>query len=212
MKRALASLTIVVAVACLTELKVRATYAGGAEAPPADLAQQSSEAIFGGGCFWCMEEALEKIPGVSSVVSGYSGGTVKNPTYEQVSNGGTRHVEVVKVTFDPAKVTYAQLLDAFWHNVDPADGGGQFCDRGDQYRPVIFVKDEEQRALAEKSKQALQASGRFKQGIATRIETAAPFYVAEEYHQDYYKKNPIQYRFYKFSCGRAQKLTEVWGR
>ena len=170
--------------------------------------QPAAEAIFGGGCFWCMEEALEKVPGVTSVVSGYSGGTVKNPTYEQVSGGGTGHVEVVRVTFDPAKITYAQLLDAFWHNVDPTDGSGQFCDRGDQYRPVIFVRDEEQRAAAEKSKQAL--AGRFKQGVATRIETAAAFYPAEGYHQDYYKKNPVQYRFYKFSCGRAARLAAVW--
>ncbi len=158
-----------------------------------------------------MEEALEKVPGVESVVSGYSGGTLKNPSYEQVSNGGTGHVEVVRVTFDPAKISYAALLDVFWRNIDPTDPGGQFCDRGDQYRPVIFVRDEEQRAAAEKSKQALQASGRFKQGIATRIETAAPFYAAETYHQDYYKKNPVQYRFYKFSCGRAARLEEIWG-
>ena len=169
------------------------------------------DAIFAGGCFWCLEEAMEKVPGTIAVVSGYIGGKLKNPTYEQVSSGGTGHVEAVRVTFDPSKVTYAQLVDAFWHNIDPTDRGGQFCDRGEQYRSAIFVKDAEQRAVAEQTKRALDASGKLKQPIATTIETAGPFYVAEAYHQDYYKKNPIQYRFYKFSCGRARRLEVIWG-
>jgi methionine-S-sulfoxide reductase len=172
---------------------------------------QSSDAIFAGGCFWCVEEAFEKVPGVISAVSGYTGGRIKNPTYEQVSSGGTGHVEAVRVTFDPAKVTYAQLLDAFWRNIDPTDRAGQFCDRGEQYRAAIFVRDDAQRAAAEQSKRAIEASGKLRQPIATTIETAGVFYVAEEYHQDYYKKNPIQYRFYKFSCGRERRLAAIWG-
>ena len=170
------------------------------------------EATFAGGCFWCMEEALEKIPGVVSAVSGYTGGTVKNPTYEQVSSGGTGHTEAVRIRFDPAKVTYAQILEVFWHNIDPTDGAGQFCDRGEQYRAGIFTHGEEQRRLAEASRESLIASKRFKQPIATRIAPAGPFYVAEEYHQDYYKKNPVQYRFYKFGCGRERRLASVWGK
>jgi peptide-methionine (S)-S-oxide reductase len=172
---------------------------------------QSSEAIFAGGCFWCLEEALEKVPGVLAAVSGYTGGTVKNPTYEQVSSGGTGHVEAVRVTYDPAKITYSQLVDVFWHNVDPTDRAGQFCDRGEHYRAAIFVRDDAQRAVAEQSKRAIEASGKLKQPIVTTIQQASAFYTAEEYHQDYYKKNPLQYRFYKFSCGRAQRLASIWG-
>ena len=170
-----------------------------------------AEAIFAGGCFWCMEEALEKVPGVAAVVSGYIGGTVKNPTYEQVSGGGTGHFEAVRVTYDPAKVSYAQLLDAFWRNIDPTDDGGQFCDRGDQYRAAIFVRDAEQRAAAEQSKRRIETSGKVKQRIVTPIQPAGVFYVAEGYHQDYYKKNPVRYRYYKFSCGRASRLEAIWG-
>jgi len=177
-----------------------------------DAARQPAlaEATFAGGCFWCLEEAMEKIPGVVSAISGYTGGSVKNPSYEDVSTGGTGHLEAVRVSFDPAKVSYAQLLDAFWHNIDPGDGGGQFCDRGEQYRSAIFAHDEAQRAQAQKSKEALQSSGRFKTAIATTVVMAGPFYPAETYHQDYYKKNAVQYRFYKFGCGRAQRLSAVW--
>jgi methionine-S-sulfoxide reductase len=171
----------------------------------------NDEAIFAGGCFWCLEEAMEKVPGVVAAVSGYSGGTLKNPTYEQVSSGGTGHIEVVRVTFDPSKVTYAQLLDAFWRNIDPVDAGGQFCDRGEQYRAAIFVRNAEQRTAAEQSKRAIEASGKLKQRIATSIEPAAPFCVAEDYHQDYYKKNPLRYRYYKFFCGREPRLEAIWG-
>lgn len=183
----------------MADLKVRATYAA------------TEEAIFAGGCFWCLEEAMEKVPGTISVVSGYTGGRLKNPTYEQVSSGGTGHVEAVRVTYDPAKVTYAQLVEAFWHNIDPTDGAGQFCDRGEQYRAAIFVATPEQRALAEQSKRAIEASGRLKQPIVTTIQNAGTFYDAEDYHQDYYKKNPVRYRFYKYSCGRAQRLETIWG-
>ena len=172
---------------------------------------EQEDAVFAGGCFWCLEEAMEKVHGTTAVISGYTGGRVKNPTYEQVSSGGTGHVEAVRVTFDPAKVTYAQLVDAFWHNIDPADRSGQFCDRGEQYRSAIFVKDDAQRGVAERSKRSLEMSGRLKEPIATTIEAAGPFYPAEGYHQDYYKKNPVRYRFYKFSCGRAQRLEVIWG-
>ena len=167
------------------------------------------EATFAGGCFWCLEEALEKIPGVVSAVSGYTGGTKKNPTYEEVSEGRTGHTEAVRIRFDSTKVTYATILEAFWRNIDPLDADGQFCDRGSQYRAAIFPHDDRQRALADASKQALLASGRFK-SIVTEITPAGPFYVAEGYHQDYYKKNPIQYRFYKFSCGRERRLAALW--
>lgn len=192
----------------LTALLVTCALSGALAA-----AEQSTfeEATFAGGCFWCLEEALEKIPGVVSATSGYTGGTLKNPTYEQVSSGGTGHTEAVRIRFDTSKVTYAQILETFWHNIDPLDAAGQFCDRGEQYRSGIFVHDDNQRRLAEASKQTLMASGRFKQTIVTQIVQAGPFYTAEEYHQDYYKKNPLRYRFYKSGCGRERRLTQVWG-
>jgi len=171
----------------------------------------SATAYFAGGCFWCMEEVFEKVPGVVSVVSGYMGGRVENPTYEQVSAGGTGHAESVEVVYDPAKVSYAALLDAFWHNVDPVTPNAQFCDQGSQYRAVIFYQDEDQKRLAEESKRAIEQSGRLKQPIVTELTKASHFYPAEEHHQDFYKKNPIRYKFYKFNCGRAQRLEEVWG-
>ena len=172
----------------------------------------TGQATFAGGCFWCLEEVLEKIPGVLTATSGYTGGSLENPTYEQVSGGRTGHTEAVRITFDPSRVTYAQILEVFWRNIDPIDAGGQFCDRGSQYRAGIFAHDEVQRRAAESSRQAIAASGRFKQPITAEIATAGPFYVAEDYHQDYYKKNPVQYRFYKFSCGRERRLDQVWGK
>lgn len=173
--------------------------------------QPNAEAVLAGGCFWCLEEAMEKVPGVISAVSGYTGGRIKNPTYEQVSSGGTGHIEAVRITYDPSKVTYAQLLEAFWRNIDPLDDGGQFCDRGEQYRAAIFVGNAAERATAEQSKRAIEASGKLKQRVVTAIHSAAPFYEAEAYHQDYYKKNPVRYRFYKLSCGRASRLDAIWG-
>ncbi len=183
---------------------------------PATLAQTQAQpstaiATFAGGCFWCVEEAFEKVAGVISAVSGYTGGSLPNPTYEQVSHENTGHAESVRVTYDPAKVSYAQLVDWFWRNIDPTQAGGQFCDHGSSYRSAIFVHDEPQRKVAETSKQALQASGRFKQPIVTKIVSAGAFYEAEEYHQDYYKKNPNRYRFYKYACGRAARLEQLWG-
>ena len=168
-------------------------------------------ATFAGGCFWCVEEAFEKVPGVIRAVSGYTGGTVDKPTYEQVSSKTTGHYEAVQVTYDPSKVSYPQLVDWFWRNIDPVDARGQFCDKGSPYYTAIFYHDEEQKKLAEESKQALEASGRFKEKIATKILPAGPFWVAEDYHQDYYKKNPNRYLYYKTACGRASRLEQIWG-
>ena len=170
-------------------------------------AQQLAKATFAGGCFWCMEPPFERLKGVASVTSGYTGGTKVNPTYEEVSAGGTGHREAVEILYDPRQIGYAQLLDVFWHNVDPTDNSGQFCDHGSQYRSAIFVHDAEQRRLAEASKAALQK--KFK--VVTDILPAAPFYRAEEYHQDYYKKNPVRYKFYRFNCGRDNRLEQIWG-
>ena len=176
------------------------------------VAAEDQVATFAGGCFWCTEADFEKVPGVISAVSGYTGGTKADPTYEEVSWGGTGHAEAVEIRYDPAKVTYAQLLDVFWHHVDFEDPGGQFCDRGDQYRPAIFAGDEEQRRLAEESKAALERSGRFgPRPIVVKVEQAGPFYPAEDYHQDYYKKNAWRYSFYRLNCGRDARLEELWG-
>jgi len=174
-------------------------------------AQQTEKAIFAAGCFWCTEEAFEKVPGVISAVSGYTGGTVKNPTYEQVSSGRTGHAEAVEVTFDPKKVSYEQLLDVFWVNHDPTVTNRQFCDSGTQYRPAIFYLSDEQKRLADASKAKWEKMKPFKQPILTEITKAGPFYPAEDYHQDYYKKNPLQYRFYVSGCGRYQRLDSLWG-
>lgn len=174
--------------------------------PPADGLQR---ALFAGGCFWCMVHPFDSMDGVKSVVSGYTGGAIANPTYEQVSAGGSGHIEAVEVVFDPAKVGYQKLLDIFWRNVDPFDGTGQFCDRGNQYRPAVFVVDEQQKALAEASKREVEK--RFNRSIATEILPAGPFYRAEDYHQDYYKKNAIRYKYYRYSCGRDARLEKVWG-
>src|SRR5437763_6502660 len=173
--------------------------------------QAQQKAIFAAGCFWCTEEAFEKVPGVVSAVSGYTGGTVKNPRYEQVSSGRTGHAEAVEVTFDPAKVTYEQLLDVFWVNHDPTVSNRQFCDSGTQYRPAIFYLNDEQKRLAEASKAKWEKTKPFKQPILTEITKAGPFYPAEDYHQDYYKKNPLQYRFYVTGCGRYARLDSLWG-
>ncbi len=167
-------------------------------------------ATFAGGCFWCLQPPFEKVNGVIEVIAGYTGGHKENPTYEEVSSGTTGHVEAIQVKFDPSKVTYSQLLDVFWRQIDPTDSGGQFVDRGSQYRSVIFYHSEEQKMLAEQSKQALEKSGRFDKPIATEIIKATKFYKAEEYHQDYYKKNPIRYKFYRFNSGRDQFLKKEW--
>jgi peptide-methionine (S)-S-oxide reductase len=166
-------------------------------------------ATFAGGCFWCTESDFEKLPGVSSAVSGYTGGSRPNPTYEQTSSGNTGHAEAVEVHYDPAKVTYAQLLDWYWHNIDPTVKDRQFCDEGDQYRSAIFVHDAEERKLAEASKDAV--AKKLGVPVHTQIVDAGPFYVAEEYHQDYYKKNPLRYAYYRRGCGRDARLKQIWG-
>jgi peptide-methionine (S)-S-oxide reductase len=171
-----------------------------------------AKAYFAGGCFWCMEEAFEKVDGVIAVVSGYMGGTVATPTYEQVSAGQTGHAESVEVSYDPAKVSYQKLLDAFWHNIDPVAPNAQFCDHGSQYRSAVFYGTDEEKRLSEESKSAIEQSKRFHEPIVTQLVKATTFYPAEEYHQDFYKKNPIRYKYYKFSCGRAQRLEELWGK
>ncbi len=180
---------------------------GQAGAATSGLAQ----ATFAGGCFWCMEEVFEGVEGVASVVSGYTGGRKANPSYQEVSAGWTGHAEAIEVQFDPAKVSYGRLLEVFWQNVDPTTPDRQFCDRGHQYRTAIFYHDEEQRRLVEESKWKAEQTKRFKEPIVTEIVAASTFYPAEEYHQDFYKKNPVSYKFYKFNCGRAQRLEELWG-
>ena len=172
----------------------------------------SGKTYFAGGCFWCMEEVFEKVDGVLSVTSGYMGGTVSNPTYEEVSAGRTGHAESVEVVYDPAKVSYQKLLDAFWHNVDPLTPNAQFCDHGSQYRSAIFFQTDEEKRASDNSKQTIEQSKRFKEPIVTQIVMASKFYPAEEYHQDFYKKNPVRYKFYKYNCGRAQRLEELWGK
>lgn len=172
---------------------------------------QAEKATFAGGCFWCMEHPFDELNGVISVTAGYAGGNKKNPTYEEVSSGTTGHAESVQVLYDPGKITYAKLLDVFWHNIDPTVQNQQFCDHGSQYRTAIFYHNEEQKRLAEQSKQSLEKSGRFKGPIYTEITPASEFYPAEEYHQHYYQKNPIRYKFYRYNCGRDQRLKELWG-
>jgi len=176
-----------------------------------DKQGKTATATFAGGCFWCMEPPFDKLDGVISTTSGYTGGQLKNPTYEEVSAGGTGHAEALQVVYDPAKINYAQLLEVFWRNIDPTVKDRQFCDVGNQYRTAVFYHDDEQKRLALESKQRLEKSGKLGV-IQTEIVPAGPFYPAEDYHQDYYKKNPIRYKYYRWSCGRDQRLEELWGK
>ena len=169
------------------------------------------KATFAGGCFWCMEAPFDKLPGVVSVTAGYTGGQVKNPTYEQVSAGGTGHAEAVQIVYDPAKIGYDRLLEIFWRNIDPTVKDRQFCDTGNQYRAAIFTHSPEQQTLALRSKAALEKSKPFAAPVVTEIVAAGEFYPAEEYHQHYYQKNPIRYTYYRSSCGRDRRLKELWG-
>lgn len=184
--------------------------AGDAAPPVQPASAQLATAIFAGGCFWCVEADFEKLAGVVGAESGYTGGHLANPTYEQVSHGGTGHAESVRVLYDPKQVTYEQLLDYFWHHIDPTVKDRQFCDAGAQYRSAIFYQNESQKTAAEASKAALERSGRFAH-IYTTITPATTFYPAEEYHQEYYKKNPLRYKFYRTGCGRDARVSEVWG-
>ena len=181
----------------------------GAAEPKKEGANATAVAVFAGGCFWCMEDAFEKLPGTAEVISGYTGGKAVKPSYEQVSAGGTGHAESVEVHYDPAQLSYSQLLYHFWRNVDPLTANAQFCDSGTQYRSSIFVANDAERKLAEETKKAVAT--RFGKTVVTEIVPASKFYPAEEYHQDYYKKNPVRYRFYKTGCGRVNRLEKLWG-
>lgn len=196
------------ATACLLSMLF---LAGAGEAEPSAVNPKLEKATFAGGCFWCMEPPFDRLDGVVSVVSGYTGGQKRNPSYEEVSSGATGHAESVEVIYDPAKVSYDKLLDVFWHNIDPTVKDRQFCDTGSQYRTAIFYHNEEQKKLAEQSKKALVDSKLLKAPVYTEITPASTFYKAEEYHQKYYKKNPVRYNFYRWNCGRDQRLKEIWG-
>jgi peptide-methionine (S)-S-oxide reductase len=178
-------------------------------APMSAKSAEPAIAIFAGGCFWCVESDFDKIDGVTETVSGYIGGTLENPGYRQVSAGGTGHYEAVKITYDPAKVSYEALLSAFWHSVDPTDAGGQFCDRGESYRTAIFATDAAQLEAAEAAK--AEVAKDLNTDIATAVIKAPTFYPAEGYHQDYYTKNPVRYKYYRYSCGRNARIKDLWG-
>jgi peptide-methionine (S)-S-oxide reductase len=177
----------------------------------AEESKKTETAVFAGGCFWCMEPPFDALDGVLSTTSGYTGGSQKDADYEKVSAGGTGHFEAMQVEYDPSKVSYAELLKVYWHNIDPLDGSGQFCDKGSQYRSAIFPKNDEERALAEASEAAIAPEVGGQKAIKTQILAASPFYPAEDYHQDYYQKNPVRYKYYRWSCGRDQRLKQLWG-
>lgn len=179
-------------------------------APASAIADtELTTAVFAGGCFWCMEQPFDALPGVSETTSGYAGGTVENPTYSQVSSGNTGHTEAMQVTYDPSQVSYETLVETFWYNIDPFDSQGQFCDKGSQYRSGIFYSTPEEAAIANRSKQAVME--RFNTTVTTEITPVSTFYPAEDYHQDYYLTHPVRYRVYRFGCGRDQRLSEIWG-
>jgi peptide-methionine (S)-S-oxide reductase len=194
MRRVLASLALLLA----------------ATTPAAAQAQKQAVAVFAGGCFWCSESDFDKLPGVLSTTSGYTGGKLLNPTYKQVSAGGTGHIEALRVVYDPSKVSYAKLVSHLFQTIDPLDGGGQFCDRGDHYRAAIFAANPAEQRIAAAAK--ARAAAVLKKPVATLILPAAKFYPAEDYHQDYYKKNPVKYKYYRTSCGRDAQVKKVWGR
>jgi len=212
MKRILVALSALAAAAVVGASLVAVAQAPSRPASGATAAPgTTAKATFAGGCFWCMEPPYDKLDGVISTTSGYTGGKKLNPTYQEVSAGGTGHAEAVQIEYDPKKVSYEKLLDVFWHNVDPTQKDGQFCDHGTQYRTAIFAHDDAQKAAAEASKAALMKSKPFKGDIVTEIVPATTFYPAEDYHQDYYMKNPVRYKFYRNGCGRDARLKELWG-
>ena len=196
-----------------TFVTARADSSGNSKVqqPVAPQSGRLEKATFAGGCFWCMEHPFDELPGVVSVTSGYTGGQKKNPTYEEVSAGGTGHAESVQVVYDPTKISYERLLTVYWHNIDPTVKDRQFCDIGRQYRSAIFYNSEEQRRLALKSKAALDRNRPFREDVVTEIVPAGEFYPAEVYHQHYYKKNPLRYKYYRTGCGRDRRLKELWG-
>ncbi|MEE9380884.1 MAG: peptide-methionine (S)-S-oxide reductase MsrA [Hyphomonadaceae bacterium] len=196
---------------CLAAATVAFMSSAGAEDKPIEFAPtETAEAIFAGGCFWCVESDFDKVDGVLETISGYTGGTLDNPTYKQVSYEDTGHYEAVKIVYDPATVSYNELLDYFWRHVDPTDADGQFCDRGESYRTAIFVGSENERVQAAASKATLDGSGVLEAPVVTPVITASEFYAAEDYHQDYYTKNPIRYRYYRNACGRDRTIRRVW--
>ena len=196
--------------AVLAGLTLGIALAATAAEPEAKAKTATATAVFAGGCFWCMEPPYDKLPGGVATTSGYSGGQKLNPTYQEVSAGDTGHIEVIQVTYDPKQVSYEKLLEVFWHNVDPLDKGGQFCDRGNTYTTAIFYQSEEQKKLAEQSKAEIEK--KLGKTVVTAIRPAVTFYAAEDYHQDYYQKNPLRYKYYRYSCGRDQRLEELWGK
>jgi peptide-methionine (S)-S-oxide reductase len=204
MRRRTALSILTLAIFLIGAWNVQSTSQAAAAANP-------GKAYFAGGCFWSMELAFEKVEGVLFVTSGFMGGTVANPSYEAVSAGRTGHAESVEVIYDPTKVSYQKLLDAYWHNIDPVTPNAQFCDYGNEYRTAIFFQTDEEKRLSEASKLAIEQSKRFKEPIVTQIVMASQFYPAEEYHQDFYKKNPVRYKYYQYNCGRAKRLEQLWG-
>ena len=204
------NITIIVLVAVILGYHQVSSMDGNMEGKMNDKSKNTQTAVFAGGCFWCTESDFEKVDGVIEAISGYTGGRQANPTYRQVSAGGSGHIEAVKVVYDPDKITYEKLLEVFWRHVDPTDAGGQFVDRGSQYRSAIFYANEQEKRLAEDSKKRLEATGHFDKPIVTDILALGPFYTAEDYHQDYYKKNPIRYHFYRSGSGRDQFLEKEW--
>ena len=212
MRRLLSLLALPVVALATLAAGCAAPEPGPAAGPTVGIAidpARADTAVFAGGCFWCMEKPFESLDGVASVVSGFSGGTVPNPTYDQVASKRTGHTEVVEVVYDPSVVPYDTLLQVYWHNVDPLDDGGQFCDRGSPYRPVIFVRTAAERAAAEATK--AQLAERFGQDVKVPVQDAAPFYAAEAYHQDFYRTNPVRYNSYRVGCRRDARLAELWG-
>ncbi|MDP6344563.1 MAG: peptide-methionine (S)-S-oxide reductase MsrA [Alphaproteobacteria bacterium] len=201
--------------ACLAAALVAIGLGGGALAvqpsPSRAAVEGEAVAIFAGGCFWCVESDFDGVPGVTRTISGYTGGSLKDPTYRQVTAGGTGHREAVQIFYDPGKVDFEGLLEVFWRSVDPTDKGGQFCDRGDSYQTAIYVTSPEQRRLAEASRNRLRISGLLDRPVVTPIEDAGPFYPAETYHQDYYRKNPLRYKLYRYGCGRDARVQDLWG-
>ena len=198
----------------LAPLVVASVLGAGALVPHHVLARAAGDlavATFAGGCFWCVESDFDTVPGVVKTVSGYTGGTVDDPTYEQVTAGGTGHREAVQIHYDPGQVSYERLLHIYWRSVDPTDAGGQFCDRGASYRTAIFTGTEEERRLTSESREALERSGVLEKEVVTTIEPLGKFFPAEDYHQDYYTRNPIRYRFYRLTCRRDARVREVWG-
>lgn len=192
-----------------TAIVIVAVLGGAGSVPAATDGDGEAQAIFAGGCFWCMEPPYDKLEGVTATTSGYTGGDFENPAYEDVTGGDTGHYEAVRVTYDPDRISYERMLEVYWRNVDPFDDGGQFCDRGSSYRTAIFYSNEEQRALAEESLARMQE--RFDQTIVTPLLPAQTFWSAEDYHQNYYEENPLRYRYYRYSCGRDARLEEIWG-